>query len=92
MDMDKIEFVLGTIGCMALSFFWLSQLVRVALLDGRFIRSPMEKLLWFFFVLFGNLIGAVCFFVWRRRKAREITDAANERCIAAIAETISRKS
>ena len=80
--MDTITLVLMGIGLV----FWLSQLVAVAFTDGRFIRHPLHKLLWFLVVLFGSVFGAAAFLVWKRQRVNDVAAETREAEARLVAE------
>ena len=63
MNKDMIGLLLAGIGLI----FWLWQLVSVAFMDGRYLRSPLHKLICFALVFFIPIIGALGFFIWKRQ-------------------------
>jgi hypothetical protein len=71
--------------------FVLLQLFRVGFTDGRYIRSPLQKAVWFLVVLFGNVIGAVVFFVWKRQKTSDVAAETREAESRLVAEAYMNK-
>ena len=69
--MDTMGLLLAGVGLI----LWLSQLINVAFTDGRYLRSPLRKLIWFAVVLFLPVVGALCFFFWKRQAVADVREA-----------------
>jgi uncharacterized membrane protein len=74
MDMDTFGLVLAGIGLI----FWLWQLISVAFTDGRYLRSPLHKLICFVVVAFVPVIGALAFFIWKRQAVARVEAETRE--------------
>ena len=72
--MDMLQLVLAGMGLI----LWLSQLINVAFTDGRILRSPKHKLMWFAIVLFFPVIGALFFIFWKRQVVTEVEAATRK--------------
>jgi peptidoglycan biosynthesis protein MviN/MurJ (putative lipid II flippase) len=59
---------LVTIVAMAAFAFWLAQLIELFTLNVSYFESHTHKLVWFLVIFTGNIVGAIWFFVWKRRR------------------------
>lgn len=48
--------------------FWLAQLIKLFTLNASYFESHTHKLVWFLVIFAGNIVGAIWFFVWKRRR------------------------
>ena len=85
--MEYIEITLVVLS----QLFVLLQLFRIAFTDGRYISRPLEKAVWFLVVLFGNVIGAIVFFVWKRQKTSNLTAETRDAETRLVAEAYMSK-
>ncbi len=56
--------------------FWLIQLIDLLLRDLRHFESHTHKLTWFLVLVSGSLVGAVWYYVWKRRMDTRTASAA----------------
>jgi hypothetical protein len=60
-------YILYPVAIVLVSFIWLSQLGDVMIRDQRYFESHTHKLIWFLVILFGNVVGAIWYFLWKRQ-------------------------
>ena len=72
------------------SLFWLLQILHVLRTDRRYFESHTHKLVWFLVVLLSYIVGAIWFFVWKRRAIAARREAARQEAVDALAAACRR--
>ena len=58
------------ISLMIVVCFWFVQVCDLLFRELRYFESHTHKLTWFLVLIIGNIIGAVWYFVWKRKAAK----------------------
>ena len=61
--------LLISIGCL---LFWVSQLWTVVNMSDQDFNGRYDKLMWAMIILFGSILGAIMFALWRMMQRRSI--------------------